>query len=225
VGSRYGDIYLLKTDAAGNGVWERTFGGTGADYGSSVRQTSDGGFILTGRYYNISTTDVYLAKTDSQGNLIWQITLGGTGADSGYDVIQTSDGGFVVVGTNGVYFEAQTNFDVYLIKIAPEVISNYSLSGDLSASVANPSSFILHPCSPNPFNPTTTISYELPAASEVSLKVYDTSGRLVTTLINGFRQAGSHEVTFEGSHLPSGIYLYRIQAGAWSATGKMALVK
>ncbi|MBU1881993.1 T9SS type A sorting domain-containing protein, partial [bacterium] len=78
---------------------------------------------------------------------------------------------------------------------------------------------------PNPFNPTTAISIQLSAGSEVNLSVYDISGRKVATLIDGFRNAGSHEVTFDGSQLASGIYLYRLTAGEFSAVGKMVLMK
>jgi hypothetical protein len=88
-----------------------------------------------------------------------------------------------------------------------------------------PSDVILYPCHPNPFNPTTTIRYELRAASHVSLKVYDTAGRLVTTLIDGWRTAGSHEMTFDGSQLATGVYLYTLIAGQDHATGKMVLLK
>ncbi len=84
--------------------------------------------------------------------------------------------------------------------------------------------------SPNPFNPSTAISYELRAASFVSLRVYDTAGRLVATLVNGWREAGGHEVTFDGSALPSGVYLYRLEASGsgttpTTASGKMVLLK
>ncbi len=79
--------------------------------------------------------------------------------------------------------------------------------------------------SPNPFNPSTAISYQLSANSHVSLRIYDTAGRLVSTLVNGYREAGSHEVTFDGTSLPSGVYLYRLEAGEFSAVGKMVLLK
>jgi hypothetical protein len=78
---------------------------------------------------------------------------------------------------------------------------------------------------PNPFNPTTVLSFELRVPSLVSLKVYDTGGRLVTTLVDGWREAGLHGVTFDGSNLASGIYLYKLDAGAYSTTQKMALIK
>jgi hypothetical protein len=85
---------------------------------------------------------------------------------------------------------------------------------------------------PNPFNPSTTLSYELRAAGFVNLRVYDTAGRLVATLVDGWRQAGTHEVTFDGSRLVSGVYFIRMQAtegpfgaGEFSAVQKMMLVK
>jgi hypothetical protein len=88
-----------------------------------------------------------------------------------------------------------------------------------------PQSFALIGASPNPFNPTTAISYQLSANSFVSLKVYNTAGRLVSTLVNGQREAGSYQVTFDGSHLASGVYLYSLTAGSNHATGKMVLMK
>ena len=88
-----------------------------------------------------------------------------------------------------------------------------------------PSAFAVHGTYPNPFNPVTALSFTLPEAVKVSLKVYDISGRLVATLVDGFRDAGIHEVTFDASHLSSGIYLYRLNAGDFSASGKMVLMK
>jgi hypothetical protein len=83
---------------------------------------------------------------------------------------------------------------------------------------------------PNPFNPSTVISYELRAASSVKLQVLDINGRdvgarLASPLPEGWQEAGSHHVTFDGSGLPSGVYFYRIQAEGLAATGKMLLLK
>ncbi|MBU1650835.1 T9SS type A sorting domain-containing protein, partial [bacterium] len=83
---------------------------------------------------------------------------------------------------------------------------------------------------PNPFNPTTTLSFTLPADQRVSLSVFDISGRQVAQLVDGYRSAGSHEVTFDASHLASGMYIYILEVSGSGTTqttvaGKMMLLK
>ncbi|UCE24558.1 MAG: T9SS type A sorting domain-containing protein, partial [Candidatus Zixiibacteriota bacterium] len=90
---------------------------------------------------------------------------------------------------------------------------------------AVPDAYSIGEAYPNPFNPTTNISYSLPLYSNVNLAVYDVSGRLVTTLVDGYRDAGVHDVTFDASGLSSGIYVYRLTAGDFTASGKMVLMK
>lgn len=78
---------------------------------------------------------------------------------------------------------------------------------------------------PNPFNPTTTIDFDLAEPGQVSLSVFDMAGHQVATLVDGNLSAGSHSVNFDGSNLSSGIYFYMIQAGNFTDTRKMVLVK
>ena len=78
---------------------------------------------------------------------------------------------------------------------------------------------------PNPFNPTTVVSYELRVASRVNLSVYDVAGRQVAELVDGWRDAGGHEIAFDASHLPSGIYFARMTSGGQSQTTKLLLTK
>jgi hypothetical protein len=92
-------------------------------------------------------------------------------------------------------------------------------------TVSAPAVFALKGATPNPFNPTTTISFALPLAAQVNLKVFDLQGRQVADLVNGYREAGQHQVTFDGSNLASGIYLYTLNAGSNVASGKMMLLK
>ncbi|TKJ39068.1 hypothetical protein CEE37_11635 [candidate division LCP-89 bacterium B3_LCP] len=92
----------------------------------------------------------------------------------------------------------------------------------VNASVAE---YIIHSNSPNPFNPMTTISFALPEASRVSLNVYNSHGSRVATLVDGWRAAGAHELTFDGSNLSSGVYIYQLQAGEFVEAGKMLLLK
>jgi len=78
---------------------------------------------------------------------------------------------------------------------------------------------------PNPFNPTTVINYQLPISSFVTLKVYDILGKEVATLISARKNAGYYNTTFNGAHLPTGVYFYRLHAGSYTQTKKIVLLK
>ena len=95
----------------------------------------------------------------------------------------------------------------------------------VESTIAAPSSYLLFQNYPNPFNPSTTIKFELPRSSVVRLSVFDILGREVSVLVNERREAGVHEVKFDGSNLASGVYFYRIQAGEYVATKKLLLMK
>jgi hypothetical protein len=88
-----------------------------------------------------------------------------------------------------------------------------------------PEEFSISQNYPNPFNPSTTIKFSVPQASKVVLKVYDVLGKEVATLLNGDRAAGNYEVNFDASNLASGLYIYTINAGSFTATKKMMLMK
>ena len=97
-------------------------------------------------------------------------------------------------------------------------------TNEASASI-HPSSLILHPSYPNPFNAKTTISYQLSANSYVKLVVYDIQGREVQSLVNSQRSAGYHQVIFDGSGLSSGIYFAHLQVGGFTQSRKLLLIK
>ena len=88
-----------------------------------------------------------------------------------------------------------------------------------------PTQYSLDQNYPNPFNPSTKISYSLPASSKVSLKIYDSNGREVESLINGVQAEGKHEINFNAANLASGVYFYRITANNFMQTKKMILLK
>jgi phosphatidylserine/phosphatidylglycerophosphate/cardiolipin synthase-like enzyme len=99
------------------------------------------------------------------------------------------------------------------------------LTGIQTTSNIAPKVFRLLQNYPNPFNPTTSISYDVPLKSKVSLKVFDVLGREVVTLVQKEQTAGSYRVQFDASKLSSGIYFYRLQAGSFVNSKKMALIK
>jgi hypothetical protein len=99
-----------------------------------------------------------------------------------------------------------------------------SLTGVLNENEF-PTIFNLKQNYPNPFNPSTSIQYAIPRSAYVSLKVYDVSGKEVANLVDGFQSAGEHNIKLDGSNLPSGVYLYRLIAGNFSQTKKLAVMK
>ena len=106
--------------------------------------------------------------------------------------------------------------------------SFYNVSGETmveTPAFLHPSSFILHPSSPNPFNPETVLSFELRAASFVELVVYDIQGREIARLVDGFQPARTYQRTFDGSQLASGVYFARLKAEGFQQTRKLLLVR
>jgi len=104
-----------------------------------------------------------------------------------------------------------------------EVVNTAVFVAEKPAGVV--STFSLAQNYPNPFNPSTNISYTVPSHQFVSLQVYDVLGRKVATLVNETKDAGTYSVRFDASSLPSGVYLYRLQAGSYSETKKLLLMK
>ena len=109
-----------------------------------------------------------------------------------------------------------------------ELITTTSVEGAHSNSL--PTDFELKQNFPNPFNPNTTIQFQLPAASHMSLKIYNLDGQLIKTLISEQMTAGNHNVNWDGTNdlgikVGSGLYFYRIQAGRFTTARRMILIK
>jgi hypothetical protein len=117
------DMYLIKTDQHGMVQWSQTYGGSAWEFGVSVAQTKDGGFILCGSYGGIGNDVMNLIRTDVNGNEIWNRTYSGSvHRDTGQHVKQTSDGGFIAVGTTGAGFDE----DIYVVKVDSNGLEQWS---------------------------------------------------------------------------------------------------
>lgn len=102
---------------------------------------------------------------------------------------------------------------------------SFKYSDEIEVNFQNIANFTLLQNYPNPFNPTTTISYQVPRTNHVLLKIFDALGSEIAILVNEIKPAGTHEITFDASGLPSGLYLYRMIANDQTFTRKMMLAK
>ncbi len=116
VGARIIDAYLIKINAQGDTLWTKTYGGSRGDYGFSVLQTADGGYVIGGctRSFGAGNYDFYLIRTNASGDTLWTRTYGGADWDVGRSIQQTSDGGYIITGETESFGAGQE--DVYLVK-------------------------------------------------------------------------------------------------------------
>ncbi len=166
------DTYLIKTDANGDSIWTKTFGGIFNDLSYSGRQTSDGGYIILGSTWGFGAgnRDIYLIKTDSLGNSLWSKTFGGTGTDTEGSIQQSTDGGYIITGfTNN--FGAGGYADAYLIKT--------DSLGNSGCNQGNPATIVSIP-STQETNPTFTVTS--PPTIVTAPATFVSSGGITTTL-------------------------------------------
>jgi len=136
------------------------------------------------------------------------------------------------IGTNGLgwYNRADTNYGNVKARSYENLLLAVSIAVPTAVNEAAtqtnvPLQYGLEQNYPNPFNPSTTIKFQIPSKGFVTLKIYDIIGREVVTLVDGFQEAGPHNVKFDASNLPSGVYLYRITTGTYAETKKLVLIK
>jgi hypothetical protein len=242
----FSDYWVIKLDATGQAIeWQNTLGGSGYDILNSIQQTTDGGYILGG-YSNsgmsgdktetiIGYFDYWVIKLDATGQTIeWQNTIGGSSNDFLNSIQQTIDGGYILggyseSGADGDKNEnSQGNKDYWAIKLDSDP-AFVTIESDGNEGML-PNQFIILPAYPNPFNPITTITYGIDTDSRITVKIYDITGQLITTLINTEQTQGWHSVVWNGTNqynkqVPAGIYLSKITSNNTSKTTKLMLLK
>ena len=195
----------------------------------SIAFGSLGTAVYVGRAWTFSGPLSFASTTD--GGLTWQGRMDGLPDGTGVRKIQVRAGPLgdqFFIAARSQVFEAGPDLKWTRIGIDGVYVGTIALAGDvlyaggegiyakkLVSSTHDqsplPKSVVLCQNYPNPFNPSTTIKYELPKSSEVRLSMYDVLGREVSVLVNEKRDAGVHEVKFDGANLASGVYFYRLQ--------------
>jgi hypothetical protein len=133
-----GDLWVLKLDSSGNVQWQKTYGGAKDDGAISVKQTSDGGYIVAGGTdsFGKGNEDLWVLKLDSSGNVQWQRTYGGVGFDDSSSIQQTSDGGYIVAGATNSFGAGDD--DSWVLKLdANGEIKDCPAMGTSNATVNN----------------------------------------------------------------------------------------
>ncbi len=234
------EIVLAKYSPAGTHLWSQRFGSTGNDKGQSVATDASGNVFMTAEFegtvefgggdlVSAGFGDMVLAKYSPTGTHLWSQRFGGTGGDEPNSVATDASGNVFMTGE----FKETVDFgggNLVSAGLDDVVIMKY---GATTTAVGDaPQSYALSVSNfPNPFNPLTTIAFELPLQAAVSLRVFDVSGRLVRVLISGEVTAeGRREAIWNGRddsgrQVASGTYFYRLEAGDYSETKGMALIK
>ncbi|MFZ8835368.1 MAG: T9SS type A sorting domain-containing protein, partial [Candidatus Caldipriscus sp.] len=196
-GAGLSDVFLVKTDASGNIIWAKTYGGGNYDVAYSVQQTSDGGYIVAGytASFGAGSDDIFLIKTDVNGNIIWAKTYGETGGDYAFSVQQTSDDGYIVAGSMNDVFLIKTDANgnigsCSIVQNANPTVNTFSptvTTPSLSFSSVSPT---VNSVSPNVRTPTPTVSELCPLS--ISEFCQPVSG-IITPYKGGIKVRGSGE--------------------------------
>jgi photosystem II stability/assembly factor-like uncharacterized protein len=205
-------------------VGNNLFAGIGS--GGMFKSTDNG---ATWDSVNMGLANLYVTSLLAiNGNLFASVWNNGIilSTDSGTNWKQVASGipslGYIsTLATNGIDLFAGGYSNAIWFRPLSEMITSVINS----PQKVIPDRFSFEQNYPNPFNPSTVIKYSIPKASLVSMKVYDILGNDIATLVNENKPAGTYELTWNASNLPSGIYFYRIQAGSFIDTKKMILLK
>ena len=200
------DVWLIKTDEQGNEIWSHVYGTDSVDYCYSIGINSEGDFILGGLTNATANGyfDVLAMKISDSGDEIWSKNIGLAGDDYSIFVEQTEDGGYVLAGYSNSF---GNDDDVYVVKLASDA------SNDAGNKIDQPSGFNLRNY-PNPFNPSTTISFNIirEMNENYELGIYNIKGQKVKSFTNlQFNNAANQRITWNGRDdnnqpVSSGIY-------------------
>jgi hypothetical protein len=214
------DIIAVKYNANGDSAWVRAIG-LPEDQEPVALAVDDAGclYIVAGTEITPGFGGILVVKLDPDGNTEWSVTSSGDAEECWpYDIAVDHDRNVVVTGS---VYPSSSISTITTVKYRQQGATAVRGSGEDLA----PREVTLAHNYPNPFNPSTTIEYNLPAKGLVQLVVFDMLGRVVDRLVGGEMGAGHHAVSWDASDLPSGMYVYQLSVNGCCLRKKMLLVK
>jgi hypothetical protein len=211
------DIYIVKTNSAGDTLWTRTFGDTLNDEGHSIDKVPSGGYIVAG---NVADR-AYLIRLDENGDTLWTKAINPEIPNAVYSVISLPDSGFACTGSITISNRQQ----LWIVRLGHETVK----VDDKAVPV--PQNISLSQNYPNPFNSQTVISFDITGqAQKISLDIYNICGQKMATLYNGDTQKGRYQFIWDGLNetgqpFSSGIYFYRLYSASEQITKRMILLR
>lgn len=213
------NLYFINPDEVTYRLLESVVVNNSGEYSFTSSQLKSDDKVRIGAYVN----DIVQNDGMSIGNVMMTDEWAELGA---YANDLTMDNGHMISliysKTTAVNLNASIINKVYLYVETSPAIATDDLGGGIGTYPREP---ILNQNYPNPFNPVTTIQFGIPQQAQVSLKVYDMQGKLVSELINEVKEKGYYTVKFDGANLSSGFYIYRLTAGDYTSIKKMSLIK
>lgn len=214
------DMITIKYNSNGDTHWIRKYNGPSndEDYGRAIIVDNSGNVYVTGESYDSNSNNDYATiKYNASGVQEWVMRYNGpvNNEDNPASIAVDGSGNVFVTGAS---LGVGTDNDYATIKYSQ--VTNVETNSEYI-----PIEFLLSQNFPNPFNPATTIRWQIPEAGFVTLKIYDVLGREVATIVNKELSAGKHETIINASRFKSGVYFYRLKAGEFIQTKKMILLK
>ncbi len=217
-GAGGGDVCLIKTNAQGELQWIKAYGGTDHDWGYSLYETADGGYIIAGgtRSFGSGDDDAYILKTDENGDSLWTRIYGGTAYDWFESVQQLTDFGYIIVGTTQSF--GTDSSSVWLLKMEPDTL------GIEEHRITCSNRFFLKTY-PNPCRKELQIGYMLTENVRVSISMYDITGKIVRCFYSNTQTPGRHERILDLADLPQGVYFVRLNTEEHGEITKLVVLK
>ena len=203
-------VFFIQIDDDGNKVGDDKYQRNGFSTGNSITTTAQDGIAWTGDAGSYDTWVYKWGENEEQVDFV-------TDGVGGVNIETTTDGGFIIGTWGGTLIKTDSEF-------------NFDETTSIDNNITMPSSLILSQNHPNPFNPVTTLRYNLPEDAMVNITIYDMMGRVVSNLVSSQQRAGYKSVQWNatnntGQPVSAGLYLYTIEAGQFRQTKKMVLLK